>query len=108
MNEIWKVIEGYNGRYQISSYGRVKSFYRGEWIIMKPRKDKDGYLIVDLFNDTRKTVKVHRLVCGYFHPNPELKREVNHINMDKTNNFDFNLEWCTSKENKAHSRKFLQ
>lgn len=107
MREIWKVIEGYNGKYEVSSYGRVKSFYRNNWIFLKPNPDREGYLSVDLVNNTqRKTFKIHRLVCAYFHPNPELKREVNHINMDKSNNHYFNLEWCTSKENKEHAKKF--
>ena len=112
--EVWKDIEGYEGRYQVSNIGRVKSLERTASIkngkrtvperILKPITDRDGYLRVNLCNGSgkRKTFKVHRLVCEAFYENPEDKPCVNHIDENKTNNAVSNLEWCTVKENNNH------
>ena len=115
--EVWRDIEGFEGLYQVSDQGRVKSLERkvkhwcgGERIqkerILKPSMDKDGYLLVTLCAGGKpKTLKVHRLVCEAFHENPDNKPQVNHINEDKTDNRACNLEWCTCKQNVNHGSR---
>lgn len=113
--EIWKDIAGYEGYYQVSNYGRVKSLKR--WVLSKNNKkmpvkekilklqnDKDGYKTVEL-NKNSKGIhfRVHRLVADAFIPNPENKPEVNHINGIKYDNLLENLEWNTDLENRTHA-----
>lgn len=101
--EIWKPIEGYEGRYEISNLGRVKSFYREE-TILKPTTSFNGYYRLSIrINKTRKTIKVHRLVAKAFIPNPNNYPQVNHIDGNKKNNNLNNLEWCNSKMNIRHA-----
>ena len=110
--EEWRDIKGYEGLYQVSDKGRVKSLERvtirknGKKLpvkerIMKSSIDKDGYLRVALCNSKgkRKLFFVHRLVCEAFHENPDNKPCVNHIDENKTNNTASNLDWCTVVEN---------
>ena len=102
MNEIWKDINGYEGLYQISNFGNVKSlsnnFSRKEKIL-KPKQRK-GYLYVSLCkNGKRKYYLVHRLVAEHFIPNPDNKPYIDHINGYKSDNRVCNLRWCTQKEN---------
>lgn len=110
--EIWKDFKGYEGLYQVSNLGRVKSLERTfldkighkqhiKERILKPKTDRNGYLRVGLSNGNGKpkTLSVHRLVCQAFHKNPENKPSVNHIDENKVNNTASNLEWCTVKEN---------
>ena len=105
-NEEWRDVVGYEGRYQVSSMGRVKSFKWNKERILKPSMDKDGYLLVTLCAGGKpKTLKVHRLVCEAFHENLENRPEVNHINEDKTDNRACNLEWSTAKENCNHGTR---
>ena len=112
-NEIWKDVVGYEGRYQVSSMGRVKSLERKNCLgrtvkerILKSRTNRYGYMEVNLCADgKRKMLKVHRLVCQAFHDNPDNKPEVNHVNEDKTDNRACNLEWSTRRENINHGTR---
>ena len=111
--EVWKDVVGYEGLYQVSSVGRVRSLnYRGngEVRVLKAGKDKKGYLNVTLCkNNTRKTHKVHRLVGETFVANPENKPQIDHINTIKTDNYYKNLRWTTPMENNQNelTRKHL-
>ncbi len=124
MDEIWMDIMGYEGLYQISNLGKIKSLDRiintkiglrkikGK--LMTPTRDgkkcKDGsyYLKIRLSdsNNNVKSHKIHRLVALHFckNPNPELYLEVNHIDENKHNNIYSNLEWCNRKINNHHSQ----
>ena len=115
--EIWKNIKGYEGFYQVSNMGRVKSLERtfidksGRKRTIKERILKQaawstGYLSVVLSTSgKRKMFAVHRLVCKAFHEKPDNKPCVNHIDENKTNNCASNLEWCTSSENNNHGTR---
>lgn len=117
MKEVWKDIEGYEGLYQVSNYGRVKrvakkvTYCGGKEInykekILKPYNCDGGYQVVALYkNRDRTQVLVHRLVAQSFLDNPENKKEVNHIDFNPANNTLFNLEWTTRQENMRHSQR---
>ena len=114
LNEIWKPIKGYEGLYEVSNFGRIKSLKRlvkshNKWgecyiiineKILKTSDNKLGYLFVKLFkNNKAKTYYIHRLVAEHFIPNPNNYKEVNHKDECKTNNVVTNLEWCDRKYN---------
>lgn len=107
--EEWKDIKGYEGLYQVSNYGNVRSldrtiytilgykqFYKGK--ALKKTEDKNGYLFVAL-GSKAPNKKVHRLVAETFIPNPENKPEVDHIDGNPQNNNLKNLQWANHKEN---------
>jgi hypothetical protein len=104
MKEIWKSVIGYEGYYEVSSEGRVRSLKTGKFL--KTRFSWNGYERVCL-NKNNKSIAflVHRLIAIAFIPNQESKRCVNHIDNNPINNNVVNLEWCTQKENIQHALK---
>ena len=104
--ETWKEIAGYEGLYEVSDLGRVKSLKYGKEKILKPGKDTRGYLNVILFKDGKsKNSKVHRLVAEAFIPNPNNLDTVNHKDEVKTNNTVTNLEWMSIKDNNNYGTR---
>lgn len=103
MQELWKDIPGYEGKYQISNTGKVKSFAKGYERILVPNQSR-SYLYVGLcdHNHKKRTKLVHRLVAEAFVPNPHGYKEVNHKDENKLNNQSDNLEWCTRTYNMAY------
>ena len=116
MEEIWKDIEGYEGLYQVSNFGRVKSLERwrkgnGKSVLVKgkikcPRDNGRGYYVVNLYkNNQRKVEYIHRLVAMAFIPNPNNLPQVNHKSEIKNDNSVGNLEWCSCKYNNSYGTK---
>lgn len=118
MNEIWKDIAGYEGMYQVSNTGRVRSVYRrvkvsngtrvAEGVMLRTEQISGGYVRVMLVNamGVRKRHMVHRLVANAFIPNPQNKPEVNHKNSITNSNSADNLEWVTRSENHKYAFKY--
>ena len=107
MEEVWKDIEGYEGRYQISNYGRLLSLnYHNTGVpnIIKPKTHRHGYVFYILYKDgTRKAFMAHRLVALAFISNPNNYPIINHKDENKLNNYFENLEWCTCSYNVKYS-----
>ena len=107
MNEVWKDIPGYEGLYQVSNFGNVKSFLidKKNGSLRKLNTDKYGYHYIILYkNGISKTIKVHRLVAQAFIPNRDNLPEINHKDKNRKNNNSENLEWCTNLYNIQYSR----
>ena len=106
-SEIWKPIEGTDGKYEVSNTGKVRSLnYKNtrKTVELKPAPDPKGYIkTMILVNGKYKTVKLHRLVAKAFVPNPDSKPQVNHKDGDKRNNAADNLEWITNIDNAHHA-----
>ena len=112
IKEEWKFISGYEGRYMVSNFGRIKTlnYHRsGKEGFMKPFSARGGYLVIDLLDGNgksgRKTHYVHRLVAEAFIPNPNNLTEINHKNEDKTDNRVENLEWCDRSYNVNYGKR---
>lgn len=122
MKEIWKDIPGYEGVYQASTLGRIRSLDRtiirggskrrgphkaqlkGKILVQVP--NNQGYRVVPLGKDA-PCCRVHQLIAKTFIPNLENKPMINHIDGNTANNKIDNLEWCTNKENQIHARDVL-
>jgi len=102
MEEIWKDIKDYEGLYQVSNFGRVKSIYR---IRIQHINEFGYYRIVLSKNSKLKTFSTHRLIAEVFLENPNNLPEINHKDGNKQNNCVSNLEWCTSSYNQIHAFK---
>lgn len=109
--EIWKDIKDYEGLYQVSNYGRVKSLYKktnfntSKETILSPGIDKRGYLQVVIYKESKpRGRRIHRLVAETFIENPENKRTINHLDENKLNNKSNNLKWATDQENIDYSQ----
>ena len=116
--EIWKPVVGYEGFYEVSNYGRVRSvdhfantgikhsdrrYVKGH--ILKPHTKRRGYLSVDLsMGNNVKTILVHKLVATAFLEKRDCDNQVNHKNCITSDNRVENLEWCTGEENRAHAK----
>ena len=104
MLERWLPINGYEGLYEVSSNGNIKSFKKG--VFLKPETLPFGYLRVCLTkNKNSRHFMIHRLVAEAFIPNPDNLPFVNHKDENKTNNCVENLEWCDSKYNNNYGTK---
>ena len=116
LTEVWKDIPEYEGTYQVSNMGRVRSLdrvvthkdgrkcrHRGK--VLKPSINAGGYEYLTLYNDNGKNTKtVHRLVLVTFKPHVNMSDlEVNHMDGDKLNNHLTNLEWLTRRDNLLHA-----
>lgn len=103
-HEIWKNIAGYEGLYQVSTYGRVKSFHKGKVKILRSLLADGGYLYVSLIKDKKyKNFLIHRLVALAFIGNSNNLPEVDHISGTKFDNSIGNLRWVTTAENLKHA-----
>ena len=100
--EIWKDIKGYEGLYQVSILGRIKSLRRN--LIMKPQNHPEGYSIIKLSKKGESKIKyIHILVAEHYLIKDDKNLVVNHKDGNKKNNSFSNLEWVTQSENIAHS-----
>lgn len=110
MNEVWKDIDGFEGLYQVSNHGRIKSFRKSTKFhgqsehLLSPTITANGYESVTLYTGPsgRHKFLVHRLVAQAFIPNPNHFEAINHKDENKRNNHVDNLEWCTLSYNNAY------
>lgn len=108
-NEIWKDINGYEGHYQVSNLGRIKSIKFNKEKMLKPFLTHLKYHRVKL-NKNNKAYNyfVHRLVANNFLPALDKTLEINHKDKFRTNNHLSNLEWVTHKENMKHKKSYVK
>lgn len=114
--EQWKPVLGFEGLYEVSNYGSVRSLgimFRAGYGQLVPKygrvlakiKMPNGYLKAHMWRNKKGLLKsIHRIVAEAFIPNPDNKPFVNHINGNKSDNRIQNLEWCTARENSIHAR----
>lgn len=106
MRELWKDIQGYEGLYQVSNTGKIKSLHLGKNRILRSTPNSCGYHKVELYkNKKSKVFYVHRIVAMSFIDNTYGKPQINHIDGNKNNNSVSNLEWVTASENQKHALK---
>lgn len=107
--EQWRSVKGYEGLYEVSNLGRIKSLCartNTRILIRKPVPDKDGYLTICLKKNGKvRCFKIHRLVAQAFIPNPNNLPQINHKDEDRKNNKVSNLEWCNCKYNNNYGSK---
>lgn len=115
MQEVWKPVQGYEGIYEVSNLGRVRSldrFTRNRWGTLRPvagamkvpQVKREGYCYLNLYSERKaRPMYVHRLVALAFLPNPDDLPQVNHKDGDKANNAVTNLEWCSKSDNCQHA-----
>lgn len=122
MKEVWRNIEGYEGLYEVSNLGKVRSvdrwilmtdgrkqFKKGKIIAQVKRRKGQNYLSVGLWkNNKLKTCLVHRLVAKAFIPNVANKHFINHKDENQENNCVSNLEWCTALENMNYGTRSIR
>jgi len=109
--EEWRDVIGHEGRYQVSSHGRVRSFLQGKPKILRPKTTKTGYVYVALATGLPKprtvTMAISRLVAAAFIPNPDDLAEVDHINGRKEDNRVENLQWIEHDWNVRKSQAYV-
>lgn len=115
-NEVWKPVPNYEGLYEISNLGKIRSLYYithntfyNRIRVMKPQNNGTGYLKVQLYkNGKKEAYLIHRLVASVFIPNPENLPQVNHKDENKLNNNVENLEWCTHLYNHHYGTRQMK
>ena len=101
-NTQWRPVIGYEGVYEVSENGDVRNVKKEK--VLKPQKHRGGYRQIILWRQNKfKALYMHRLVAMSFIENPLCKKQVNHIDGDKSNNRINNLEWVTASENEKHA-----
>lgn len=108
MNEIWKDINGYEGKYKVSNFGRILSYaQKKDGKITEGYTNKKGYKTIYLYDKPQhgKWHKIHRLVADAFLDNPNNLPQVNHKDENKSNNRVSNLEWCTNEYNNHYGTR---
>ena len=104
MEEVWKPIDGTDGKYEVSNFGRVRTNGKRPGLLTLTKQPSGyRYAMIALSNGKQRNCRVHRLVAQYFLPNPDNMNEVNHKDGNKDNNHVSNLEWCTRSNNVKHS-----